>query len=89
MSAMASKLANDACLKVRTASAVRFSSSTVGRAEVNIPRCRRGVRVTTKASTTTWPLHSPNPNAHDMAATRRLTAVSRQLVGLGAVAAAA
>ena len=36
-----------------------------------------------------WPLRSPNPNAHNMESARRLTAVSRQLVGLEAAAAAA
>ena len=30
-----------------------------------------------------WPMHSPNPNAHDMDAAKRLVDVSRNLVGLG------
>jgi retinol dehydrogenase-13 len=29
-----------------------------------------------------WPLHSPNPNAHDDAAAAKLDVVSRRLVGL-------
>lgn len=29
-----------------------------------------------------WPLHSPNPNAHDDAVAEKLDSVSRKLVGL-------
>jgi NAD(P)-dependent dehydrogenase (short-subunit alcohol dehydrogenase family) len=36
-----------------------------------------------------WPLHSPNPNAHDDAKARRLWEVSEQLVGLSSRAQAA
>lgn len=36
-----------------------------------------------------WPLRSPNPHAHDLDAARRLTDVSRQLVGLEVRSAAA
>ncbi len=37
-----------------------------------------------KANQGGWPLHSPNPNAHDDDAAARLDALSRKLVGLGA-----
>jgi len=41
-----------------------------------------GIYRTKDAGKGGWPLHSPNPNAHDSASAERLEQVSRQLVGL-------
>ncbi len=41
-----------------------------------------GLYRTKEASRGGWPLHSPNPHAHDEALAQRLDQVSRQLVGL-------
>lgn len=42
-----------------------------------------GIYRTREAQLGGWPLHSPNPNAHDDVAAERLDQVSRRLVGLG------
>jgi NAD(P)-dependent dehydrogenase (short-subunit alcohol dehydrogenase family) len=42
-----------------------------------------GIYRTREAQRGGWPLHSPNPNAHDDGTAERLYQVSRQLVGLG------
>jgi len=41
-----------------------------------------GIYRTSEANRGGWPLHSPNPNAHDDAVAERLDEVSRSLVGL-------
>ena len=41
-----------------------------------------GIYRTREANRGGWPLHSPNPHAHDDGAAERLYQVSRQLVGL-------
>jgi NAD(P)-dependent dehydrogenase (short-subunit alcohol dehydrogenase family) len=41
-----------------------------------------GIYRTREASKGGWPLHSPNPGAHDMAVAEKLDVVSRNLVGL-------
>jgi retinol dehydrogenase-13 len=43
---------------------------------------QKGIYRTKEASKGGWPLHSPNPNAHDEITAEKLDQVSRVLVGL-------